>query len=176
MRLLTPYWTTRSLASDLFDEMDRVFDDKEIQFVKTYDERNFSPACEITEADDHFVMSVDLPGMKKDEIKIELNGEQLTITGERKRRVKHEKDSKIQPYERSYGYFKRSFALPSIIDADKVEAQYENGVLDLYIPKSTAARKRQIEIKTEKAGIFEKLIGSSRSENEEKEVNSIKVS
>jgi HSP20 family protein len=177
MRMLTPYWTNRSLASDLFDEMDRFFDDWAFRSPATrvYDERTFDPACEVSEAEDHFLMSVDLPGMKKEDIKIELTGDVLSISGERKRES-HDSNRKVQRYERSYGFFKRSFTLPSSVEADKVEARYEDGVLELYLPKSQAAKSRQIEIQSGKGGIFGKLLGSKKSSQEIKDVSSTRAS
>lgn len=154
MRFITPYWSTRSLAADLFDEMDR--------FFNVYDERTVNPACEISEADDHYYMSIDLPGMKREDIKIEANGDVLTISGERKRESSDGR--KIQRYERSYGFFKRSFTIPSVVDADKIEAHYENGVLELYLPKTQAARPRQIEIQSGKGGFLNRFLGGKKSD------------
>lgn len=175
MRMLTPYWTTRSLASDLFDEMDRFFDDwnRVTPVTKAYDERAFEPACEVSESDEHYLMSLDLPGMKKEDIKIEMSDNLLTISGER-RRENAEKNQRVQRYEKSYGFFKRSFTLPASVEADKVEARYEDGVLELYLPKTHAAKPRQIEIQSEKGGIFGKLLGSKKGHQEFKDVDSTK--
>lgn len=178
MRMLTPTWTTRSIASDLFDEMDRFFDDwnRSTQPGKVYDERRFEPACDISETDEHYLMSVDLPGMKKENIKIEMSDDVLTVSGERKREGS-EKNQRIQRYEKSYGLFKRSFTLPASIESNKVEARYEDGVLELYLPKTQAAKPRNIEIQTGKSGIFGKLLGSSKKASQElKDVNSTMVS
>lgn len=156
MRMLTPYFTTRSLASDFFDEMDRFFEGTPANFSPRnfYDERTFHPACEVSESEDHYMMSVDLPGMKKEDIKIELNNNVLTISGERKREATP---------ERSYGFFKRGFTLSNSIESGRVEARYENGVLELYLPKTQAAKSRQIEIQSGKTGIFDKLLGSKKT-------------
>lgn len=176
MRILTPYFANRSLASDLFDEMDRFFDDwGPMPTKQVYDERNFNPACEVAETDEHYLMSVDLPGMKKEDIKIEMSDNVLTVSGERKRDSSG-KTQRFQRYERSYGFFKRSFSLPSSIEADKVEARYEDGVLELYLPKTQAAKPRHIEIQSGKGGIFDKLLGSRKNSQELKQVTSTKVS
>ncbi|UYL08541.1 Hsp20/alpha crystallin family protein [Bdellovibrio sp. SKB1291214] len=161
MRMLTtPYWTTRSLASDvssMFAEMDRL--------AKVYDERDFSPACEIVEADNHFYMSMDLPGLKKEDVKIDITENVLTVSGERKRETNSSDSQKFQLFERRYGYFKRCFTLPSSVNTSQVEARYENGVLELYIPKLDAAKPRQIQIQTGKTGIFERLLGNKKSDD-----------
>jgi HSP20 family protein len=173
MRMLTPYWTTRSLASDLFDEMNRFFDeDNRHASGRIYDERVFDPAYEITETDEHYLMSVDLPGMKQEEIKIEVADNVLVISGERKREATEDQKTKVQRYEKSYGFFKRSFNLPSTIESDQIEAHYENGVLELYLPKAQAAKPRSIEIQSGKGGFFDRLLGTKKNTKELKEVHS----
>ena len=173
MRLVTPYWTAKTLTSDIFDEMQSFFDDARLDVRKTnYDERSFGPACEVSESDEHFYMNVDLPGMKKKDIKIEFADNILTVSGERRREVNSEKKTKVQLYEKSYGFFKRSFNLPTTIDESKIEARYENGVLELYLPKTAAAKPRQIEIATGKTGIFDKLLGGKKDSAQIKDVAS----
>ncbi len=177
MRMLTPFWSTRSLASDLFDEMDRFFDEWNFANspARELDGRSILPAFETTEADDHFLMSVDLPGVKKEDIKIEVTDNVLTVSGERKREVA-EKGQTVQKFGKAYGYFKRSFTLPASVDSEKVEARYEDGVLEVYLPKTQAAKTRQIEIQSGKGGIFGKLLGSRKNNQELKDVSSPKVS
>jgi HSP20 family protein len=106
---------------------------------------NFSPAVDIEESDLNYVLSFDIPGMKKDDIKIEMVGNQLMVSGERV----EEKDTgrKGNRYtERRYGSFQRVFTLPQDIDANKIDANYENGVLSLTVPKSQKSQARQIKI------------------------------
>lgn len=174
MRTLTPYWNTRSFAADLINEMDSFFSDfqKEIPTRHLYDERSFNPACEITEAEDHYVMSLDIPGMNKEDIKLELNENTLTVSGERKREVASDKKLRVQRYEKSYGFFKRSFTLPASVDSEKVEAHYEQGVLELYLPKTAAAKPKQIEIKTDQNGFFNKLLSPRKSSDSTKDASS----
>lgn len=169
---LTPYRRNRNLSTDLFDQMDWLFDDwgRSSQAAKDFfNERVLSPSCDISEANDHFLMSVDIPGMKPEDIKIEVANNILTISGERKREEK-ENDDSIQHYEKSYGYFKRSFSLPTSIESESVEARYENGVLELFLPKTQTAKSRQIEIQsgTRKNGGFEKISASRKSDQQER--------
>ncbi len=138
MRMLT--------SSDLFNEMDRFFGET-TRRAAAYDERSFIPACEVAETDANYLMSLDLPGMKKENIKIEVVDKLLTISGERKREAKSEEKEKVQRFEKSYGFFKRSFTLPTTVDTSKVEARYEDGVLELSLPKAAAIQPRAIEIK-----------------------------
>lgn len=165
MRSLTPYWTTRNLVSDLFDEMDDYFSNvnRDWPSARTYDEQSFGPSCEISEADDHYSLSMDIPGMRQEDIKIEVHNNTLVISGERKREKAADKNERVQRYERSYGSFKRSFTLPTTVQDDKIEARYENGVLDLYLPKVAESKPRQIEIKEGKGGFFNRLTGSDKS-------------
>ncbi len=163
MRLLTPYLTSRNLSHDLFDEMDHFFDRwSQNTPANVYQDKALSPVSEISETEDYYLMSMDVPGMKKEDIKIELVDNMLTISGERKREKSTDENQKFQRYEKSYGVFKRSFTLPSSVESDKVEARYENGVLELILPKVPAAKPRQIAIQANKSGLFERLVGAKK--------------
>lgn len=161
MRTLTPFFTSRSLApSDLLREMDRMFDRFTPRDLPIYDERDFSPASELMEEENYYMLSMDLPGMKKEDIKIEVADGTLVISGERKNEKRND-TNQVHRYEKSYGSFKRSFVLPNTISADKVEARYEDGVLELYLPKTEVAQARKIEIQSGKGGIFDKFLGEN---------------
>lgn len=162
MRLITPVWSNQNyLATELFDQMERFFEDvPSIKNQPIYDERSFSPATEITETEDHYLVSFDIPGMKKEDIKIELEGQVLMISGERKRQMTSDKKDKVQRFEKSYGFFKRSFTLPQTVDHDHIQANYENGVLELALPKTVQAKPRRVEIQTGQGGFMSKLLGS----------------
>ena len=108
----------------------------------------WSPRVEVTELDDHFEVSAELPGMKREDIKVELNDRILTISGEKQ--TEHEKkDRSIHLCERIYGSFHRSFRLPSQVKADKINAEFKNGVLKLNLPKVEEAKPKQIAIKVD---------------------------
>ena len=107
------------------------------------------PPFEITESEKALVMTVELPGLDKSDVKIDISDNVLTLRGEKK--SEHtEKDEKKEFFleERSYGVFERSFALPSTVDADRIEARYDNGILTVTLPKAERARPRQIEVKS----------------------------
>jgi HSP20 family protein len=157
-----PY-ITRNLTSDLFTDMDRFFTDFSTPEKSFTNEQQYLAESEITEAADHYLVSVDLPGMKKEDIKIEAHQNTLTISGERKREMVSNKDQKLQRTEKFYGAFKRSFTLPALTQADKIEANYVDGVLQVYIPKTQVAKARNIEIKSEKSAFFDKLIGDQKN-------------
>jgi HSP20 family protein len=105
------------------------------------------PAVDIVQEGDRYVVKADLPGMKKDEIEITLNGDTLTISGEKKKESETKEDGYSRS-ERYYGRFSRSLALPSAVDAGKIEAAYKDGVLSLTIPKPEEARPKQIKIQS----------------------------
>jgi HSP20 family protein len=136
-----------------------------------YDERQFAPPAEILEADEHFMMTMDLPGMNKDDIKIEVQDKNLVISGERKRTMDAENKYRFQRYEKSYGFFKRSFVLPASVQTDLIEARYENGVLELYLPKAASAQPRKIEIRKDTGGFFDRFLGQKKSSPEIKDVS-----
>ena len=103
------------------------------------------PAMDLVEADDHFVLRADLPGMSEDDVAIEVQDNVLTISGARE--SEHElKEKGWFRLERSYGNFSRSLTLPDGVDADKVEATFDRGVLELRIPKPEERKPRRISI------------------------------
>ena len=108
----------------------------------------FNPSCEVKEDKLAFHLKVDLPGVPKDAIKIDLHDNRLTISGERSEEKKvEEKDHKTYFSEMFYGSFSRSMSFPVAVDAEKTDARYENGVLTMTIPKKTAQGARQISVK-----------------------------
>ncbi|WP_456392383.1 Hsp20/alpha crystallin family protein [Nitratifractor sp.] len=109
---------------------------------------DFVPAVNTREADDAYYIEVDLPGVKKEDISIDVDDNVLTISGERK--VEEErKDEEFYRVESFYGKFERSFTLPEDVDADKIEAEAKDGVLTVKIPKAQVVEKapKKIEIK-----------------------------
>ncbi|MBV8200755.1 MAG: Hsp20/alpha crystallin family protein [Acidobacteria bacterium] len=107
--------------------------------------RTWTPPVDIQETDDSYRIQAELPGMTKDDIEITLENNVLRLSGERK----FEKDTKKENYhriERTYGSFTRSFALPTQVGSDKVQAKFENGVLTIVVPKAEQAKPRRISI------------------------------
>jgi HSP20 family protein len=103
------------------------------------------PAVNITEDKDSFFVRAELPGIKTDEIDLQINGRNLTISGERKIRFEGE-NAKYHRREREAGKFSRVIGLPSDIDAGRVDAKMINGVLTVEIPKSETSRPKQITV------------------------------
>lgn len=108
-------------------------------------EVDFVPPCDVEETKTHYLINVDVPGMKKDDLKVELTNELLTISGEHAEEKKEEtKNRRVS--ERYQGRFERCFALPNVGDAGQVEANYSNGVLSIAVPKAMASTSKQIPI------------------------------
>ncbi len=106
---------------------------------------DFMPAVDIQETDAEFVIKADLPEVKKEDIKIHIQNGVLAIEGER-RKEKEEKGKKFHKVEREYGHFVRRFELPTEVDAEKVHAEFKDGVLNVIVPKAPAAKPKQIEV------------------------------
>jgi len=108
------------------------------------------PSVNIRENNDNFVVEMAAPGMTKEDFKIELDGNLLTISSEKEDRNEIKEGEKYTRQEFSYQSFQRSFQLPKdVVDAEKIQAKYENGVLNLVIPKKEHAKQkppRMIEI------------------------------
>jgi HSP20 family protein len=156
--------------SPWFEAVDEVMDSLLVPMATIRSGKEFNPACDVEETETHYLMSFDLPGISKDDLKIEVVDKQLTIAGERKLDKKDDKKNR-HVSERYYGSFKRTFAMPSTIESTKVEALYKDGVLTVAVPKAEAARPQQIKISEEKGGIFSKLLGQKNTPNTEREVS-----
>ena len=109
--------------------------------------RLWAPAVDITENEHEIVLEAELPGMKKEEIDVQLNGDTLTLRGERKIESS-EKGEQYHRVERQYGAWQRSFQIEIPIDAQNVNADYKDGVLTVRLPKAEEVKPRQIAITT----------------------------
>ncbi len=115
--------------------------DKEVMTVAEW-----APLVDITEDEKEYVIKAELPEVKKEDVKLTVHDDVLSISGERKYE-KEEKGKKYHRVERAYGSFTRSFTLPEDADASKVAADYKDGVLKVHLPKSEKARPKSIEVK-----------------------------
>jgi HSP20 family protein len=105
----------------------------------------WAPAMDLIEKGDHLVLKADLPGLSEDDVKIEIQDGLLTISGER-RSEKEEKREGYYRMERASGSFSRSLTLPEGVDADKIDASFDKGVLEVRIPKPEERKPRRIAI------------------------------
>jgi len=157
-------WSRRSLSpatmGDVFADFDEIVD----SFLRpTYANTvGFQPSCDVKETKDHYLISFDMPGVKKDDIKIEVQNNRLVIAGERRHEAQDESNEATIRHERSYGRFERTFDLPTTVNTEKIEAQYEDGVLNLALPKGEHAKARTIEVQSGHGGFLSKLVGSKK--------------
>lgn len=137
-------WSSSDRLSSLRDEVNRLFD-------FTWPSRDsglfsgWSPALDVFDDKDNFVVTVELPGLKKEEINLSIHDGVLTISGERKHE-RDEKDGSAFRSERYFGKFQRSVTLPAAVDANKVAATYKDGVLTVELPKAEEAKPKQIAV------------------------------
>ena len=147
---LKPY-SPFSELSELRDRLDRVFGDL-FDDLTDGKRRTWRLSVDVIEEDDSYKVLADLPGFKPDDVKIEVADDVLTISGEHQE-SDEEKEKDYVRRERRFGSFSRSLALPQGVSADDIEATFENGVLEVSIPKPKAEQKtaKKVEIKS-KAG------------------------
>jgi len=143
-------WNPRAeLASfdrdPLFRRLFDVFDEFE-----TNGERRWSPRLDLVEEKDRLVATLDLPGVDPKNIQIHLQGDVLTIQGERVEEAEKKEGSKVLQREQFYGSFTRTMQLPYHVQADKVKAQYRNGVMTVSLPKAEQFVGRSIPVETAK--------------------------
>ncbi|MGQ0701534.1 MAG: Hsp20/alpha crystallin family protein [Gemmatimonadales bacterium] len=147
-------FTGLSRLNRLMDEVFGEFDGETIGGAWT-------PRCDIREDKDYVTISLDLPGVRPEDVQINLENQVLTIRGERQQ-VEEKKEERWHRYERSSGSFERSFTLPSTVDPDRIEATTENGVLTVRLPKSEKARPKEIPIRTSAGSRPETITAKAR--------------
>jgi HSP20 family protein len=143
-------WDPIAVSDSLHSELDRMFDRLAFRpnwSPRTWSEADWIPALDVEETDADIVVRTELPGMKKEDIKVSGTKDSLCISGER-RFDGEEKKKNYNRVERAYGKFQRCLTLPSDIEWDKVKAVYRDGVLELILPKAASAQVRQIPIQT----------------------------
>ena len=108
--------------------------------------RGFDPVIDVKENEKDFIIHAELPGLSKDDFKLTVEDNSLTLEGEKKVE-KEEKSDNSYRTERSYGAFKRVFRLTDSVDSKKIAADYTNGILSITVPKTEKAKPKQIEVK-----------------------------
>lgn len=106
---------------------------------------NWTPAVDVFEDKDQVRITVEVPGVNPEDVKISLEQNTLTVSGT-KEQVKNEQNERVHRYERAYGSFTRRFSLPTTVDADRITAKAEHGVLSIVIPKAEKAKPRDIAV------------------------------
>jgi HSP20 family protein len=142
-RYLSKWEPFRDLVS-LRTDMDRLFN---TFFGGLTEEREgfWSPVLDIEENNGNLMVKAEIPGMTKDDIKVTVRDNMLSITGERKQE-KETKDKTFHRIERCYGKFSRVITLPTEVEADNIKATYKDGILNVTLPKSESAKPKQIDV------------------------------
>lgn len=139
-------WTPFSEMSLLQNQMNRLFDSALQGWPGDANGTTvWSPAADIYETTDEFVVNLDLPGVDPKMVDLSVENNVLTIRGQRQFEEKQSKDN-FHRIERSYGAFARSFTLSTFVDADKIRASYKNGVLNITLPKAETVKPKRIQI------------------------------
>jgi HSP20 family protein len=142
-------WDPFRELEDVSDRLNRMFARPATRTAngkETMTVADWLPSVDISETEGEYQIKAEIPDVKKEDVKVTVEDGVLTIQGERK----HEKEEKGRKYhriERSYGSFVRTFSLPDVIEEDKVKAEFKDGVLNLYLPKSEKAKPKAIEVK-----------------------------
>ncbi|HET9947433.1 MAG TPA: Hsp20/alpha crystallin family protein [Longimicrobiales bacterium] len=134
-----------------FDEVTnrlaRLFDEFPMFPIRRGDGGMWSPPVSVSETSDELIFTAELPGLSEKDVNIELENDVLTISGEKsEERTEGDEERRYHLWERRYGSFRRSFTLPRAVDGAQARATFENGVLEIRLPKAAEARGRKIEI------------------------------
>jgi HSP20 family protein len=141
-------WNPFSELEDVSDRLNRIFgrtsvraeSDREMLAVA-----DWMPSVDISETDGSYLVKGEIPGVKKEDVKVTIQDGMLTIQGERKHE-KEEKGKKFHRVECSYGSFVRSFRVPDDADENKVKAEFKDGMINITLPKSAKAKTKSIEV------------------------------
>lgn len=140
-------WEPAREMMTLREAMDRLFDDAFTRPLSIHDGWSMSsPAIDMYQTENEVVVRASIPGMKAEEVQINITGDVLTLKGE----VKHEEERKEKAWhirEHRFGSFERSVALPTAVKTDKAEAVFENGILTVTLPKADEVKPKTINIK-----------------------------
>lgn len=139
-------WDPSHDVDSLQSEMNRIFDgffgNRREAGART---RRWIPAMDLAESEDELILSADLPGMSEEDVEVEVKDRVLTISGERSAESEEEERG-YHRVERAYGRFSRSLTLPAGVEASKVRAEFDRGVLEVHIPKPEERKPHRVEI------------------------------
>lgn len=133
------------LRSDWDRLFDRMLDDLWTNPMTSFAGGASGMLMDLTESDDEILVTAEIPGVDPKEVEIHLNGDVLTVSGEKRAEEKHQQGSRHYS-ERTYGAFERSITLPTPVDAEKVKAESKNGVITIKLRKAEDSRSRKIEV------------------------------
>lgn len=155
---LIPYRSSRDISA--LEQMDRLFEDffgrrfrpwwPSVRWpeIKWPTEVEVHPSADIFENKDEIIVKAELPGMAKEDVNVNITENTITLSGEKKKEEKVEKKDYYR-LERSYGSFSRSFSLPADVQTEKAKATFKDGILEIRVPKTEEAKKKQVKVKIE---------------------------
>src|SRR5579864_2054767 len=144
MTVLTRWEPFREFST-LQDRMNRLFRESFEDRDESLTSSSFAPAVDVYEDEHHITLKVEVPGIDEKDIDIRLENNVLTVHGERKIE-KEEKEENFRRIERQYGSFTRTFTLPSTVDAERIQADYDKGILKIVLPKKAEAKPKSIKV------------------------------
>ncbi len=143
----TPSWSPFDQLFGLRNELNRLMENPLNDWGRSTEFFNgWVPAVDVLEEKNNIIVRAELPGMKKEDIEISLHEGVLSLTGERKEQAEDTDQNQVYRSERFYGRFHRTITLPKPVAADKVKANYKDGLLTITLPKTEEAKPRQIEV------------------------------
>jgi HSP20 family protein len=139
-------WPGFGRLTDLREEIDRLFESPLAEMARTSNlASGWTPVLDLYEDKDNLLVKVELPGMKREDIEVTMHEGSLSISGERKGEEKHQ-DADVYRAERFFGRFQRTVTLPTPVAAEKVKAQYKDGILTITLPKTEEAKPKHIDV------------------------------
>lgn len=147
-RALSPFEEMERRFEEFFTRPLSVFGPSWLPRLRMHEISEVTPNVDIFEDSNDVVVKAEMPGMKKEEIEVNLTDDMVTVSGEKKKEEKVEKKDYYR-VERSYGTFSRSFRLPKEVKSDKAKATFKDGVLEVRVPKTEEAIKKEKKIKIE---------------------------
>lgn len=128
------------------DRLSRMFGDRAFG---EGDGSTWLPAVNVEETADELLLTVELPGMRQEDVELELENNVLTISGTKQESRERSEDRRYHLWERRFGSFQRSFTLPRTVNAEEISASFQDGILHIHMPKAAEAKGRKIQIKSE---------------------------
>ncbi len=153
--MIPALWKKRTERWTPFNDLELIRNEMNKLFNSSFDRWNgddgaavnslWTPAIDVVDAKNEVRIQAEIPGLNKEDIKIAVDGDTLTITGEKKQ-INEVKEGNLIRTERAYGSFYRAMTLPQTVDSSAIKAAYKNGVLELTLPKKEEAKPKQITV------------------------------
>jgi HSP20 family protein len=140
-------WDPFRDVSAMREDMERLFDSMVSRYPRERVQAVWAPPVDVEETNDAMVVRAELPGMKREDIKVTVAEDTVTLSGERKYEIE-QKNRTFHRVERAYGSFQRTIELPISVQGDKAQATYKAGVLELVLPKAERVKAREIAIES----------------------------